>query len=65
MPETVKITHKDYNGMDEYYVYTFTCPECGKSNIFSFFSFCPHCGVKVEVNMTEEELENLKETVGY
>lgn len=46
--KTVQITPKESAGMAEEYWEWFTCPNCTETDINRSYSFCPHCGVKLE-----------------
>lgn len=50
----VKITDKDFYCEDSVYWKFYRCPKCNKTNVCPHFQHCPHCGVELFWEITEE-----------
>lgn len=44
----MKIVKSEYVAKEELYGKVYTCPKCGKDDVYEFFNYCPMCGEKVE-----------------
>ena len=61
---SVVITEKDFDDVDEFYGKWFVCPLCNNKEIIEFSNFCSNCGIKLDwKEYKEKEKEKDKKSL--
>jgi hypothetical protein len=53
------VTDDEWRYQDEWWVNSFSCPNCNKDCLFIGFKFCPKCGVALNWQLKKDYHENI------